>query len=242
MKRAELTARFFIFIEKNFLSGKVFNMKTNDTKYTIYRASIPVIRTTGETFKESASGILSATQKLGRVNLFSYITGEQSKYDPHNIYQYMDGSCVGCLFKDNDEKDIDIAGVDHLLIGGFILHQHIDMNHFAKKTLDEMKQTHIYKVITNIVNDAGIRPIETSGDVLRLMHQNPQLQIMTKVKAVGYQIPNQENNHDISFQNISSAMLMDMTYDSLFDHMFDDTLYAEAFWLNICDKSYQTIQ
>ena len=85
MKRAELTARFFIFIEKIFLSGKVFNMTTNDTKYTIYRASIPVIRTSNKMFDETASGILSKTQELGRVNFFSYVTGGQLKYDPHNI-------------------------------------------------------------------------------------------------------------------------------------------------------------
>lgn len=217
-------------------------MTTNDTKYTIYRASIPVIRTSDKMFDETASGILSKTQKLGRVNLFSYVTGEHSKYDPHNIYQYMDSSCIGCLFKDIDENDIDIADADHILIGGFILHQHVDMDHFAKKSFDEMQQTPIYKAVSAITKEVGILPIETKDDMFNLMRQNPQLQITTKVKAVGYQIPGQDDQHDISFQNIASILLMDITYDSLFDHMFDDTLYAEAFWLNICDKSYQTIQ
>lgn len=242
MKRAELTARFFIFIEKIFLSGKVFNMTTNDTKYTIYRASIPVIRTSNKIFDETASGILSKTQELGRVNLFSYVTGEHFKYDPHNIYQYMDSSCIDCLFKDINEKDIDITDVDHMLIGGFILHQHVDMNNFAKKPFDEIQQTPIYRAISAIITETGILPIETKEDMFNLMRQNQQLQITTKVKAVGYQIPGQDDQHDISFPNIASMLLMDITYDSLFDHMFDDTLYAEAFWLNICDKSYQTIQ
>lgn len=217
-------------------------MTTNDTKYTIYRASIPVIRTSNKIFDETASGILSKTQKLGRINLFSYVTGGQLKYDPHNIYQYMDSSCIGCLFKDIDEKDIDIADVDHILIGGFILHQHVDMNNFTKKSFDEIQQTHIYKAVSAIITETGISPIETKEDMFSLMYQNPQLQITTKVKAIGYQIPGQEDQHDISFPNIASMLLMDITYDSLFDHMFDDTLYAEAFWLNICDKNYQTIQ